>query len=125
MSLRIDKFLWATRFFKSRSLAAISCKKGNIKLNGIKAKASREVYISDQILVRKNQIFYNIMIIDLPNNRISNKKISNYYKNIETQEMKEKKDLIVANKILKTPKSDRKPTKKNRRELISFLENKN
>lgn len=123
--MRIDKFLWATRFFKSRSLAAISCKKGNIKLNGIKAKASREVYISDQILVRKNQIFYNIMIIDLPNNRISNKKISNYYKNIETQEMKEKKNLIVANKILKTPKSERKPTKKNRRELISFLENKN
>jgi|TARA_B100000242_G_C43035124_1_gene482546 ribosome-associated heat shock protein Hsp15 len=123
--LRIDKFLWATRFFKSRSLAAISCKKGNIKLNGIKAKASKEVYISDEILVRKNQIFYNIMIIDLPNNRISNKKISNYYKNIETQEMKEKKNLIVANKILKTPKSERKPTKKNRRELISFLENKN
>lgn len=123
--MRIDKFLWATRFFKSRSLAAISCKKGNIKLNGIKAKASKEVYISDEILVRKNQIFYNIMIIDLPNNRISNKKISNYYKNIETQEMKEKKDLIVANKILKTPKSERKPTKKNRRELISFLENKN
>ena len=123
--MRIDKFLWATRFFKSRSLAAISCKKGNIKLNGIKAKASKEVYISDEILVRKNQIFYNIMIIDLPNNRISNKKISNYYKNIETQEMMEKKNLIVANKILKTPKSERKPTKKNRRELISFLENKN
>ncbi len=123
--MRIDKFLWATRFFKSRNLAAISCKKGNIKLNGIKAKASKEVYISDEILVRKNQIFYNIMIIDLPNNRISNKKISNYYKNIETQEMKEKKNLIVANKILKTPKSERKPTKKNRRELISFLENKN
>ncbi len=123
--MRIDKFLWATRFFKSRSLAAISCKKGNIKLNGIKAKASKEVYISDEILVRKNQIFYNIMIIDLPNNRISNKKISNYYKNIETQEMKQKKNLIVANKILKTPKSERKPTKKNRRELISFLENKN
>lgn len=123
--MRIDKYLWATRFFKSRSLAAISCKKGNIKLNGIKAKASKEVYISDEILVRKNQIFYNIMIIDLPNNRISNKKISNYYKNIETQEMKEKKNLIVANKILKTPKSERKPTKKNRRELISFLENKN
>ena len=123
--MRIDKFLWATRFFKSRNLAAISCKKGNIKLNGIKAKASKEVYISDEILVRKNQIFYNIIIIDLPNNRISNKKISNYYKNIETQEMKEKKNLIVANKILKTPKSERKPTKKNRRELISFLENKN
>ncbi len=123
--MRIDKFLWATRFFKSRSLAAISCKKGNIKLNGIKAKASKEVYISDEILVRKNQIFYNIMIIDLPNNRISNKKISNYYKYIETQEMKKKKNLIVANKILKTPKSERKPTKKNRRELISFLENKN
>jgi len=123
--LRIDKFLWATRFFKSRSLAAISCKKGNIKLNGFKAKASKEVYISDEILVRKNQIFYNIMIIDLPNNRISNKKISNYYKNIETQEMKEKKNLIVANKILKTPKSERKKKKKNRRELISFLENKN
>ena len=123
--MRIDKYLWATRFFKSRSLAAISCKKGNIKLNGIKAKASKEVYISDEILVRKNQIFYNIIIIDLPNNRISNKKISNYYKNIETQEMKEKKNLIVANKILKTPKSERKPTKKNRRELISFLENRN
>ena len=123
--MRIDKFLWTTRFYKSRRLATISCKKGNIKLNGIKAKASKEVYISDEILVRKNQIFYNIMIIDLPNNRISNKKISNYYKNIETQEMKEKKNLIVANKILKTPKSERKPTKKNRRELISFLENKN
>tara|TARA_B100000886_G_scaffold77019_1_gene49885 strand:- start:102 stop:473 length:372 start_codon:yes stop_codon:yes gene_type:complete len=123
--LRIDKFLWATRFFKSRNLAAISCKKGNIKLNGIKVKASKEVYISDEILVRKNQIFYNIMIIDLPNNRISNKRISNYYKNIDTQEMKEKKNLIVANKILKTTKSERKPTKKNRRELISFLENKN
>ena len=123
--MRIDKFLWATRFFKSRSLAAISCKKGNIKLNGIKAKASKEVYISDEILVRKNQIFYNIMIIDLPNNRISNKKISKYYINIETQEIKEKKNLIVANKILKTPKSERKPSKKNPRELFSFLENKN
>ena len=68
--MRIDKYLWCVRYFKTRNIATEACKKGHIKVNGEAAKPSREIYKNDQIVVRKNQINYQIEVLDIPESRV-------------------------------------------------------
>ena len=63
--MRVDKYLWCVRYYKTRNIATEACKKGHIKVNGQIAKPSREIYISDKIEVRKDQINYQMDIQDL------------------------------------------------------------
>jgi len=56
--MRIDKYLWCVRYYKTRTLATIACKKGQVKVNNDNTKPSREIFISDKITLRKNQINY-------------------------------------------------------------------
>ena len=58
--MRIDKYLWVTRYFKTRSIATDACKKGKIKINNHNVKPSKEVFIGEKVLVRKNQINYEL-----------------------------------------------------------------
>ena len=68
---RIDKFLWAVRVFKTRSLATEACKKGRIIIEGIQVKPSRVVKVGDVILVRKLPVVYTYRVINLPDSRVS------------------------------------------------------
>ena len=69
--MRIDKFLWSTRYFKTRNQASEACKKGHIKVNDAVIKPSRDVYPGDKLTVRKDQVNYELLILDLPPGRVN------------------------------------------------------
>ena len=76
--MRIDKYLWCVRYFKTRSIATNACKKGHVRVNGDIVKPSRDVYPTDKIEVRKNQINYIIEVLDLPPSRVGAKLVNIY-----------------------------------------------
>ena len=71
--MRVDKFLWSLRYFKTRTLATNACKKGHVKVNNKSIKASREVYPNEKLTIRKSQINYSLTIIDIPKTRVGSK----------------------------------------------------
>lgn len=76
--MRIDQYLWAVRYFKSRSIASKACKKGQVKVNGQIVKPSREVYPTDKIIVRKDQINLSLEVLDIPKSRVGGKLVDIY-----------------------------------------------
>ena len=76
--MRIDKFLWCVRYFKTRSMATTACKKGQIRVNDQIVKPSREVYPTDQLTVRKDQVNFQLTILDLPKSRVGAKLVDIY-----------------------------------------------
>ena len=78
--MRIDKYLWCIRYYKTRSIATEACKKGHITVNGQEAKPSRDVFPSDKITLRKDQINYILTVLDIPENRVGAKLVDMYRK---------------------------------------------
>ncbi|MDG1138676.1 MAG: RNA-binding S4 domain-containing protein [Opitutales bacterium] len=117
-SVRLDKWLWFTRFFKTRSFATDACKRNQIKVNEVKAKPSREVKKGDVIELRKGPLFLTIQITDLLKQRVSAVKSKEFFK-----------DLTPPEKYLEAEAESKrfrmlskgKPTKKQRRQLEEFL----
>jgi ribosome-associated heat shock protein Hsp15 len=118
--MRIDKYLWCTRYFKTRSLATEACKKGHIKINGSKAKPSKEVFSSEKITIRKNQINYEIVILDIPNNRVAAKLVDLFRKDITPKEAFEDHELLKYSKDYYRKKGTGRPTKKDRRDIEEY-----
>ena len=84
--MRIDKLLWAFRYFKTRNNAAEACKKNQVKVNGNMVKPSKEVFISDCVELRKNQVNFTFEIIAIPKNRIGAKLLDIHRKDTTPQE---------------------------------------
>lgn len=120
--MRIDKYLWAIRFFKSRNAASIACKKGYVQVEGQKVKPSREIYISDEISLRKNQLTTKLFVLGLPKSRVGAKLVPQYCKNITPKETIEMHDAIIENQRLSRVKGAGRPSKKERRDLEDFLD---
>lgn len=120
--MRIDKYLWAIRMFKTRSLATEACKKGHVKLNNSNTKASKEVYVGEQIEVRKNQINYKLEVLDIPPNRVGAKLVDLYRKDNTPKEAFERLDLLKYSKDYYRQKGAGRPSKKDRRDLDDFQE---
>lgn len=118
--MRIDKFLWCIRLFKTRNIATVSCKKGHVKVNGDVVKPSRDVYISDTIEVRKNQINYKIVINDIPPSRVGAKLVDIYRKDITPKEQFETQELLKYSKDYYRGKGTGRPSKKDRRDMDEF-----
>ncbi|MAZ29010.1 MAG: RNA-binding protein [Cytophagaceae bacterium] len=118
--MRVDKYLWSVRYFKSRSIATAACKKGQVKIDDVAVKPSREVYPTDVIGVRKNQIDYKVEVLDLPPNRVGAKLVSIYCKDITPKENLEKLDLLKYSKDYYRKKGTGRPTKKDRRDIDDF-----
>jgi len=120
-SVRIDKYLWAMRLFKTRDEAADACKAGKIKVNNIEAKASRNVKIGDSIELRKLPVTYIYKIIGLTDNRQPAKNVSLYIENqtsVEELAKLEHRNLTV---FVQRDKGSGRPTKKERREIERLI----
>lgn len=121
--MRIDKYLWCVRYFKTRSLATQACKKGAVRVNDAVIKASRDVYPGDSIRVRKNQINYSILVLDLPESRLGAKLVGIYCRDTTPKEAFEQNDLLKYSKDYYRKKGVGRPSKKDRRDLEDFTKN--
>lgn len=120
--MRIDKFLWSTRYFKTRNIASTACKKGHAKINGQTAKPSREVFPMDEVVIRKNQIDYVFTVLDIPDSRVGAQLVDIYRKDKTPKEAFEHNALLHYSKEYYRKKGAGRPTKKDRREINEFLE---
>ncbi|GAB5476174.1 MAG: RNA-binding S4 domain-containing protein [Maribacter sp.] len=121
--MRIDKYLWSTRYFKTRNMGTIACKKGQVKINGKIAKPGREVYHLDEITVRKNQINYQLVVLDIPKSRVGAKLVDIYRKDVTPKEAFEHDKLVQYSKNQYRQKGEGRPTKKDRRDITEYVEN--
>jgi ribosome-associated heat shock protein Hsp15 len=118
--MRIDKYLWCVRYYKTRNLAATACKKGHIRVNGDVVKPSREVYPLDAIEIRLNQINYKITVNDIPENRIGAKLVDIYRTDKTSKEEFKSQELLKFAKDHYRKKGVGRPTKKDRRDIDDF-----
>lgn len=120
--MRIDKYLWTIRYFKTRSLATEACKKGHVKINETNVKPSKDIYIGEKITLRKNQINYQIEVLDIPKNRIGAKLADLYRKDTTPKEEFDAQELLKYSKDYYRKKGVGRPTKKDRRDIDNYYE---
>lgn len=120
--MRIDKYLWCVRYYKTRNMATEAAKKGHIKVNGQVAKPSREVFPLDEIELRKNQINYKLKVNDIPENRLGAKLVDIYRTDLTPKEAYEALELLKYSKEYYRKKGTGRPTKKDRRDIDHFTD---
>ncbi|ULC58682.1 RNA-binding S4 domain-containing protein [Flaviramulus sp. BrNp1-15] len=120
--MRIDKYLWCVRYYKTRSIATTACKKGQVKVNGDVVKPSREVYAQDVIELRKDQINYKLTVNDIPVSRVGAKLVDIYRTDITPKEQFEARELLKYSKDYYRKKGTGRPTKKDRRDIDDFTD---
>jgi len=118
--MRIDKYLWCVRYYKTRTLATIACKKGHIKINNDITKPSREIFIADKIGLRKNQINYRLTVNNIPSSRIGAKLVDIYRTDTTTKKQFEAQELLKYSKDYYRKKGVGRPTKKDLRDIDGF-----
>ena len=104
--MRIDKYLWCIRLFKTRSIATEYCKKGHIKMDDKSCKPSKELFGNELFTVRKNQINYKIQVIGIPESRVGAKLVDLYRKDLTPKEEFEKTALLKYSKDYYRKKGD-------------------
>jgi len=120
--LRLDKYLWAIRLFKTRSLAADACEKGKVKINGLSAKPSRNVHLEDEYEIKTEARKWVIKVTGLLYNRVQYSEAIKHYLDITPAEEIERLQFQAA--VFHTGKRLSKvgrPTKKNKRDIDEFL----
>jgi len=120
--MRIDKYLWCTRYYKTRSIATEACKKGHIKIDGTNVKPSKDVFSGEKITIRKNQINYEMVVIDVPANRVGAKLVDLYRKDVTPKEAFENQDVLKFSKDYYRKKGAGRPTKKDRRDIDTYYD---
>ena len=118
--MRIDKYLWCVRYYKTRSIATAACKKGQVKVNGASVKPSREVFPTDKIELRKDQIIYQLTVNDLPPNRVGAKLVDIYRVDTTPKSAFEARELLKYSKDYYRKKGAGRPTKKDRRDIDDY-----
>ena len=120
--LRIDKYLWAIRIFKTRTLATEACKAGRVKLDGQNIKASHEVKVGELYNVSKGIERKQIKVTGLLYNRVDAKTAVNFYEDLTPQEETFKYKSMFHAPALQRDRGTGRPTKKDRREIDDLLE---
>ncbi|MDR0824150.1 MAG: RNA-binding S4 domain-containing protein [Prevotella sp.] len=120
--VRIDKWLWAVRLFKTRSIAIEACKKGRITIKGVTAKPSRMIKAGDIIDVRRPPIIYSFEVLNLTENRMGAKLVPEFMKDVTSSSQLEILELSKMNGFVDRARGTGRPTKKDRRELDQFAE---
>ncbi len=120
--VRIDKYLWSIRLYKTRSLASEACRKGKIIINSIQVKPSRIVVKNEIITVKKPPVTYTYRIIEPIENRVGAKLIEQFVADLTPEEEKNKLDLKQSVLTVFRDKGTGRPTKKERRLIDRFNE---
>ena len=119
-AVRIDKWLWAVRLFKSRSIATEECKKGHITIDGISVKPSRIPKVGDVIQVRKNPVTYSYRVIVIVGKRVSAKLVPEFMEDITANEVLEVLEIRKQMSNFDRDRGAGRPTKKDRRDIDIF-----
>lgn len=119
--MRIDKFLWSVRFYKTRSISADEIKKNRVSIGDQVLKSSKEVKVGDVIKIRKNQIDYKIKVLQIPKSRIGAKLVPLYVADITDKEQYEILAMRRSEQNYYRIKGEGRPTKKDRRELEDYI----
>ena len=119
--MRIDKFLWSVRFYKTRTVAADEIKKNRVSIGENVVKSSKEVKEGDVIKVRKNQIDYKIKVIQIPKSRIGAKLVSLHVKDMTDPQQYEILQLRRMEQSYYRSKGEGRPTKKDRRDIDDYV----
>ena len=120
--MRIDKFLWSIRFYKTRNIAAEEIKKNRVSIGENTVKSSKEVKEGDIIKIRKNQIDYKIKVLQIPKSRIGAKLVALHVADMTEKEQYELLKLRKMSQDYYRNKGEGRPTKKDRRDMDDFLE---
>lgn len=120
--VRIDKWLWAVRLFKTRTIAIEACKKGRISIKGVTIKPSRMIKVGDVIEVRRSPITYSFEVLNLTENRMGAKLVHEFMKDVTSPSQLEILELSKMSGFVDRARGTGRPTKKDRRELEQFTE---
>ena len=118
---RIDKWLWAARVFKTRSIAADACKNGRVTISGMNVKPSRMVKEGEIVEVRKPPVTYSYRILKCIENRVGAKLIPEIYENVTDPHQYEILEMTRISGFVDRARGTGRPTKKDRRQLDEFL----
>ncbi len=119
---RIDKWMWAVRIFKTRTIAAEACKKGRVSINGSFVKAARMIKPGDVIQVKKSPITYSFKVLQAIEKRVGAKLVSEVMENVTTPDQYEILELTRIAGFIDRARGSGRPTKKDRRSLEEFIE---
>lgn len=122
MEARIDKWLWAARIFKTRSIAADACKNGRISIKGVKQKPSKMIKEGDIIEVRKPPVTYSFRVLKAIQNRVGAKLVPEVLENVTTPDQLELLEMHRISGFIDRARGTGRPTKKERRELDDFTQ---
>ena len=120
--VRIDKWMWATRIFKTRTIAAEACKKNRVMINGVNGKPSRMIKVGEVIQVRKPPITFSFKVLDLTERRMGAKLVPDYLENVTTPDQYEILEMNRISGFVDRARGLGRPTKKDRRELEQFTD---
>ena len=118
---RIDKWLWAARIFKTRSIAADACKNGRVTIGGVNVKPSRIVKAGETVDVRKPPITYSFLILKTIEQRVGAKLLPEIYENVTAPDQYELLEMNRISGFVDRARGTGRPTKKDRRALDDFL----
>jgi ribosome-associated heat shock protein Hsp15 len=119
--VRIDKWLWAARFFKTRSLAKKAVEQGKVKVDGQKCKPSRNLEVGNLLSIQKNEVTWVVQVLELSARRGPAKVAQTLYQETaESIKQRESAALLRKMEFHSAPKPDKRPTKKQRRDIKKF-----
>src|SRR3954447_2279826 len=116
-TVRIDKWLWSVRIYKTRSLATVACRGGHVTIAGQPVKPSREVKINEIIIAKTEEITRTVKVLALLDKRVGAQVVKNFAEDLTPASEYQKKKESVLEPIFFRPKGSGRPTKKDRRDL--------
>ncbi len=121
--VRVDKWLWAVRIYKTRSIATEACKKGHVIIDNIQVKPSRVLKIGDIVKVKKNPVTYSYKVLGLTEKRVGAQLVPEYLLDVTPKEELEILDIQKNMLWMRRERGAGRPTKKERRDLDDFFNN--
>lgn len=120
--MRVDKFLWDVRIYKTRTLATEAIRNGRVSIKGLEVKPAREVVIDDVIVIKLHAFTRTIKIVDFPKSRVGAKLLPLYIAELTPPEEFKKLEMVREKLASERPRGTGRPTKKERRELDDWME---